>query len=382
MRSRLPFLLVRLLALVALAVSSALLLDYSRPIQAFCAPDSGCDKVRLSGYGSWYGVPVPVLGIVGFGSLFVLSLFAHSAIARRVLRVGAVLGGVGGVAFLLLQAIAIHAFCHLCFIVDIASIGIAACALLSPSRPPARSNTAWSIVWATAGALSVGLPFVADPVPPELSRLWQPGMINVVEFADFQCPFCRQLHPSLNRLLQQYGDRVRFVRLNMPLAMHPQARDAARAYCCADDQGKGHPMADALFASGDLSPSHCEQLATSVGVSLPEYRACVAKASTDARIDSEMKKVRAVGLRGLPTVWIGDQVHIGWRPGNESDLESAFEKAAAGHHSFRIPLGWLWVGYAVALLALAVVSLRIEPGGSGPNVSVGARWTATETKPE
>src|SRR6185436_1455724 len=111
------------------------------------------------------------------------------------------------------------------------------------------------------------------------------------EFADFQCPFCRKLHPLMTELLGEYEGRVNFVRLNMPLASHSQARGAARAYCCAEEQGKGPAMADALFQSETLSPEACEKLAESLGLSMPAFRTCVASPSTDARIDDESARV-------------------------------------------------------------------------------------------
>ena len=79
----------------------------------------------------------------------------------------------------------------------------------------------------------------------------------------------------MTKLLDEYRDRVNFVRLNMPLTSHSQSRSAARAYCCADAQGKAGEMADALFQSESLAPEACEQLAGTLGLSLPEYRACI-----------------------------------------------------------------------------------------------------------
>src|SRR6185503_6117111 len=77
--------------------------------------------------------------------------------------------------------------------------------------------------------------------------VYEPGKINVVEFADFECPYCRALHPVLKRVIQDYpADRVHFVRKHVPLEMHELARPAARAAVCTEEQGKGEAMADAL----------------------------------------------------------------------------------------------------------------------------------------
>jgi protein-disulfide isomerase len=196
----------------------------------------------------------------------------------------------------------------------------------------------------------------SPPVPREIASLWEPGKINVVEFADFQCPFCRQLHPRMTEVLSEYEGRVHFVRLNMPLPSHSQAWTAARAYCCADDQAKGPAMADALFQSPSLTPEACEKLAASLGLSMSDYRACVTSASTDARIDDQIKRVKSAGLAGLPTVWIGDQVLVGLQP--IETLRATFAQAARGKPPTRLPTALLWAAFATALAIVAAVAMR------------------------
>jgi putative transcription antitermination factor YqgF len=93
-------------------------------------------------------------------------------------------------------------------------------------------------------------------------------------------------------------------------------------------------MADALFQADNLSPEDCEKIAASLGLSLDQYRACVKSAATDARIDDQMKRVRAAGLGGLPTVWIGSEVIVGL-PTSLSGREGT---AAAGAREFAADL--------------------------------------------
>jgi protein-disulfide isomerase len=195
----------------------------------------------------------------------------------------------------------------------------------------------------------------SPPVPREIAGLWVPGKINVVEFADFQCPFCRKLHPLMTELLAEYEGRVHFVRLNMPLPSHSQARGAAKAYCCAEEQGHGPAMADALFQSESLTPEACEKLAESLGMSMPAFRACVASSTTEARIEDESARVRSAGLAGLPTVWIGDQVLVGLQPIDK--LRDAFAEAARGGAPTRLPTALLWGTLAAVLAAFAAVAL-------------------------
>lgn len=366
MRRALADIVLRLAVLVALGVSTALLWDYFRPMPAFCDVGSGCDRVRASRYSSLLGVPVPLLGCAGFVALFALSLFDDGR-ARRATRLLAIAAGVVGLTLLVVQASVLGVFCRLCVAVDLSAAVAAFAALLRDAgrahegafvAPPATKS-----LWIAGAVAVVAVPGLwswvqpSPPVPAEIARLWQPGTVNVVEFADFQCPFCRELHPAMRELLQEYEGRVHFVRLNMPLASHSHARDAARAYVCAERAGRGPEMADALFAADSLTPEGCVNAGAMVGLDPTQLRGCMARPETDARIDDDMRQVKAAGLAGLPTVWIGDQVFVGTRP--KEELRQAFEVASRGSHK-RLPLAWLWAALGAALLAVAGLAWRAQ----------------------
>jgi uncharacterized membrane protein/predicted DsbA family dithiol-disulfide isomerase len=361
MASRIPSLLFRLALLIALGVSAALLIDYLRPLPAFCDVGSGCDQVRLSRYSTILGIPLPLLGLLGFAVWMTASL-VQSARARLLTRLLALVAGVTGVLLLLMQALVLKVFCKLCVTVDIATIIAAVLALVPDPKADEPGARAPRWLWPVATVISMVLPAVwaivqpSPPVPREIAGLWVPGKINVVEFADFQCPFCRKLHPLMTELLGEYEGRVHFVRLNMPLSSHSQARTAARGYCCAEEQEKGPAMADALFQSETLTAEACEKLAASLGLSLPAYRACVASSSTDARIDDEIERVKSAGLAGLPTVWIGDQVLVGLQPIDK--LRDAFAEAARGKAPARLPTALLWAAFSATLAAFGAVAVR------------------------
>jgi protein-disulfide isomerase/uncharacterized membrane protein len=363
MMSRIPLLLLRIALLLAIGVSVALLIDYLRPLPAFCDIGSGCERVKVSPYAHIFGLPLPIFGVLGFVALMVLS-WSSEPWARRLTRVLAIAAGVAGIALLSIQGLVLHVFCKLCMAVDIAAIvaGLSA-AFAGSSDDDARAAQPWFwpattiVALAVPGAWALFQP--SPPVPPEIASLWVPDKINVVEFADFQCPFCRKLHPAMTQLLGEYADRVHFVRLNMPLSMHPDARTAARAYCCAENQGHGQAMADALFSAESLSSESCEKIAKSVGVPIDAYRSCVHDAATDAHIDDQMRQVRAAGLAGLPTVWIGSEVIVGLQ--SEDTLSAAFAKAASNKHATRLPTTVLWGIFAVGLAAVACVALRRPP---------------------
>ena len=117
----------------------------------------------------------------------------------------------------------------------------------------ARSVLTAPALWAFAAAVTLApiLWHAIKPppaIPKPVAALYQPGKINVIEFADFECPYCRRLHAILDPLVDAAGDRVNFVRLQRPLSQHVYAEHAARAALCAEAQGKGEAMADRLFA--------------------------------------------------------------------------------------------------------------------------------------
>ena len=76
--------------------------------------------------------------------------------------------------------------------------------------------------------------------------------VVVVEFADYECPYCERVHPTLKKLQEQYGPKVAFIYMDFPLAMHKLAQKAAEAAHCAGAQGKYWEYHDLLFSSRKL----------------------------------------------------------------------------------------------------------------------------------
>src|SRR4029077_20450635 len=99
--------------------------------------------------------------------------------------------------------------------------------------------------------------------------------IEMIEFSDFQCPFCLRAHPTVTQVLDTYGDRIRFVYRHYPLPNHPNARPAAEAAACANEQGKFWPFHDRLFANpAKLSDADLKQGAAELGLDTSKFNAC------------------------------------------------------------------------------------------------------------
>lgn len=302
--------------LVALAASTVLLVDYVRPAPVFCGEDAGCGAVRQTSFAYPGGLPMPAIGVAGFLAIAIL-LFARGARARAMHLMIAGGGAIVG-AFLMALQIKLGTICPWCMAVDSCAIlGLGAAWLRARGaidRPPGGRLAAGA---GGAIALCIGAPAalgsVLEPsVPPaireEIART-PAGQATVVDFVDFQCPFCRQTHKDLAPLLAANKGKVRVVRKQVPLAMHVFARDAAHAACCGEQMGKGDEMADALVAASlvELTPEGCTKIAGRLGLDPVAFQKCMDDPATDARVEQDRATFKAVGGEGLPTLWIGAQ---------------------------------------------------------------------------
>lgn len=373
--------LLRGLCALSLATSAALLVDYTSFDPAFCTPGSGCASVRASGFGYLFGgkVPVPVIGLVGYGVLYLLSL-ASPPLRRRYVPPVAILGGIAALGFFLLQAVVIGELCFYCVVVDVAGMLTAGAAWMwaraARSEPTPSEELLSPAAFGILGAIAVVSPLIwpklkpQPPVPPQISAYYQSGKINVIEFADFQCPFCRLLHPRLKAIAKEYDGKVNFVQLNMPLERHALALGAARAFVCAKAQGKGPEMADALFDSEDLAPAQNRRAAVSLGLDLDAFDACVVDPKTTDGIMAEAKILRDAGFQGLPTIYVGAVTIVGAQ--SDEVFREAFDRAARGEGNTGVP-GWAFL--TVILVACGGViawgrpraPAAVEPGDSAPD---------------
>ena len=249
------------------------------------------------------------------------------------------IGGAAAIGLLWIQAAVVRHFCWLCVTTDVSAILAAAAAtrlqasmweaeLVARLRP-------WA--WWAFGALAVAAPLawpavkIAPPVPAAVLSYYQPGKINVVEFADFECPACRRFSGILKEALAGYRERARFVRLNKPLDMHPHARDLARAYVCGQAQNVVEPMADALFTTEDMSPAGIDKLAQAVGLDSKAFESCMVDPATNARVEHEASLLVPSELEGLPTTYIGGKRLLGVQ--SPETVADALERAARGEGS-------------------------------------------------
>lgn len=136
--------------------------------------------------------------------------------------------------------------------------------------------------------------------------------VTVVEFSDFQCPFCRAAEPTLKQIRAKYGDRIKFVYMDFPLGMHPHALDAAVAGRCAAQQDKFWQFHDAMFADqGKLDPASLKQTAAKLGLDAKKFDACFDEKKVVAGIRADQAEGERLGVTGTPTFFINGRQMVG-----------------------------------------------------------------------
>jgi uncharacterized membrane protein/protein-disulfide isomerase len=341
-RSRILAQVVLTLATVGLGTSALLLHLYLSPEAASCGPGGGCDEVRTSAWSSALGIPLPWLGLAYFGVL--TAAVVVPALRKRWLLAALGLGGlVSGSTLLVLQAAVIGAFCPYCVVVDVCSIGAGlalAPALAVPhirlaGGPVIRAFGLGAVVPVVLLA-SLDVPEPSAPVsgatPGIIEAAQAEGRATIVEFIDFECPFCRRQHARMSAGLAALAGTpaeppVSLVYKHLPLRMHPHAREAARFACCAEEQGRGQEMVDALFSREELSSEACHECASELGLDDGALQECLRSTRPDARLDSDAQDARTAGVQRLPTCFVGEQRFEGLQ--EEATLRAAIERAMA-----------------------------------------------------
>jgi protein-disulfide isomerase len=131
--------------------------------------------------------------------------------------------------------------------------------------------------------------------------------VTIVEFVDFQCPFCARFHEPIVQVMKAYPQDVRYILKNFPLSFHQQARPAAKAALAAGEQGKYYEMADLILENNRvLSDETFEKLAGEIGLDVKKFMDDYKNkdAQWEKIIESDMDLGRLVNVRGTPTFYL------------------------------------------------------------------------------
>lgn len=139
--------------------------------------------------------------------------------------------------------------------------------------------------------------------------------VQIIEFSDFECPFCQRSSPTIAKVLANYGDRIRLVYRHYPLPNHPNARPAAEASACAAELGAFWRYHDRLFenqarlAAGDL-----KQHAADLGLEPAAFNECFDSRKYRQDVDADMAAGEAAGVSGTPAFFINGRPLTGAQP--------------------------------------------------------------------
>jgi protein-disulfide isomerase len=189
------------------------------------------------------------------------------------------------------------------------------------------------------GTVAAVTPGDSDIIPVGKSYSKGPATapVTIVEFSDFQCPFCNRVNPTLKQVQETYGDKVRIVFKHNPLPFHQKAPLASEAALAAGEQGKFWEMHDKLFANMQkLDRPDLEQYATELGLDMAKFKAALDSKKFKAEVDADLALGTKVGARGTPNFFINGVQLTGARPFEnfkttiDEQLKAAEELTKAG----------------------------------------------------
>jgi protein-disulfide isomerase len=132
--------------------------------------------------------------------------------------------------------------------------------------------------------------------------------VTVIEYSDFQCPYCQEASKTVSDIRRRYGTVVRFVFRQFPLPMHRHARGAAEAALAAHQQGKFWEYHDLLFANQErLERADLESYATQAGLDLVKFRRALDDGATRPAVQADVKLGDDLGVEGTPTMIVGTE---------------------------------------------------------------------------
>ncbi len=174
--------------------------------------------------------------------------------------------------------------------------------MLQNQRTDLETRRFTNALWLKHGIKALDKPKRVDIPGSGPARGAANAPITIVEFSDFQCPYCVRTVPEIQQVLATYPDHVRVVYRQLPLrSIHPQAQAAAEASLCANDQGKFWEMHDALFAlNGKLQDSSYADLATKLGLKADDFANCMTEHKHAKTVEADTAAADAVGATGTP----------------------------------------------------------------------------------
>lgn len=139
--------------------------------------------------------------------------------------------------------------------------------------------------------------------------------VEIIEFTDYQCPFCGRVRPTITQVLDKYKDKVRYVLRDYPLPFHGEAKKAAEAAHCAGEQGKYWEMSTILFKNQSaLGVAKLKEYAKEAGLNQGKFDKCLDSSKYAKKVDENQADGSKVGVNGTPAFFINGVMLSGAQP--------------------------------------------------------------------
>jgi protein-disulfide isomerase len=135
--------------------------------------------------------------------------------------------------------------------------------------------------------------------------------VLLVEFADFECPYCAKAHPQIKKLREEFAGKISVVFKDLPLPMHANAWKAAEAARCAGDQGKYWEYHDVLFDAGGLDVPRLKQHARELGLEGERFDTCLDSGAQRAAVTKDYTEAQQLGITGTPSFFLNGEFFTG-----------------------------------------------------------------------
>jgi protein-disulfide isomerase len=165
--------------------------------------------------------------------------------------------------------------------------------------------------------LKAPAPFrAAVPTTGSPSKGSEDAPVTIVKFEDYQCPFCKQVQPTVTELLSRYNGKIRLVHKDLPLdSIHPRARQAAEAARCAGEQGGFWSYHDILYAnSPNVGQENLKSYAKDAGFDVNAFGRCLGSGKFKAVVQRDLIDGAQLGVTGTPTFFINGREISGNQP--------------------------------------------------------------------
>jgi len=141
------------------------------------------------------------------------------------------------------------------------------------------------------------------------------ALVTIIEYSDFQCPYCSRVVPTIKKIEENYGGDVKIIFKHFPLSFHPDAQKAAEASECARDQGKFWEYHDKLFENQvALKVDDLKKYARELGLDPAVFNSCLDSGEKESLVKSDLAEGQSKGVRGTPSFLINGQLVVGTQP--------------------------------------------------------------------